>query len=401
MFVETLAAIGCGIMFGTLTGLTPGIHINLVALIVLSLAASLGVQPILLGVFIISMAITHTYLDALPGIYLGAPDSDHALSVLPGHRLLLRGKGHVAVLSTLVGSLFCLMMAISLYPLFIFLMRLIHERIQAYIGFILIAIMCYMIFKEKSWRKRLLSLTLFFMAGSLGLIVLNMHSLSQPLFPLLSGLFGISLLLLSLANDSSIPKQQKICDAELEPKVICKAVSASTGMGFIAAFLPGFGSAQAAIIAQQLVGKLGDRGFLVLTGGINTANMLISIATAYTLHKARNGAIIVVNKLLGEITLSYVLIFLASALVVAGIATVLTLKMSRLFIKVMEKVNYRKLVISIIMFIVFLTFGFDGILGLYVLMVATSVGMLTGLLGIGKNHLMGCLLLPVILYFTL
>ncbi|MBT6774490.1 hypothetical protein HOA91_03905, partial [Candidatus Woesearchaeota archaeon] len=43
------------------------------------------------------------------------------------------------------------------------------------------------------------------------------------------------------------------------------------GVGFIAAFLPGFGSSQAAIVATNIVGDIGDEGFLALVGGINTA----------------------------------------------------------------------------------------------------------------------------------
>jgi len=48
-------------------------------------------DPVVLVVFIIAMSVTHTFLDALPAIFLGAPDADQVLNVLPGHRLLLQG----------------------------------------------------------------------------------------------------------------------------------------------------------------------------------------------------------------------------------------------------------------------------------------------------------------------
>jgi putative membrane protein len=254
-----------------------------------------------------------------------------------------------------------------------------------------------MIWREK---KRLWALILFTLSGVLGLIVLNTPNMNQPLFPLLSGLFAVSLLLLSLLQDSSIPKQ-KHSDLKLTKKTIFKASSAATGVGFIAAFLPGFGSSQAAIIAQQIVGDLGDEGFLSLVGGINTANMLISIATAFMLNKARNGAILVVNKLIGEINQSTVIIFLASALIAGALAVILGINISKTFCRIIVKVNYKFLILSIISFITVLTFVFDGLLGLLILMTATGIGITTSEIGIGKNHLMGCLIIPVILFFIL
>jgi len=240
---------------------------------------------------------------------------------------------------------------------------------------------------------------MFLLAGIVGLIVLNTPNLKQPLFPLLSGLFGVSILLLSLLQDSKIPKQ-KNSELTLSKTNTIKATSAATGVGFCAAFLPGFGSSQAAIVAQQFVGDLGDEGFLTLVGGINTANMLISIATAYTLNKARNGAILVVKQLT-EISLDTVIIFLISALITAGLAFILGVKISRIFCRIIVKVNYKALVISIIVFITLITIFFDSWFGLLILITSTAIGLTTSELGIGKNHLMGCLILPVILFFVL
>ena len=71
------------------------------------------------------------------------------------------------------------------------------------------------------------------------------------------------------------------------------------------------------------------------------------------------------------------------------------------FSKFIVKVNYSKIVFSIIGFITVLTFYFDGFIGLIILLTATAIGLVTSFWNIGKNHLMGCLILPVILYFIL
>jgi putative membrane protein len=278
-------------------------------------------------------------------------------------------------------------------------MAKIYPLVKGAIGYILAGIMIFMIGKDKG--KRLKNLTLFLMAGCLGLTVFSIHNLKQPLFPLLSGLFGFSILLLSLLQKSKIPKQDLSKPLTISKKNVTKAVTAASGVGFIAAFLPGFGSSQAAIVATNIVGDIGDEGFLTLVGGINTANFLISIGTAYALNKARNGAILTVNKLLGSIGLQEMLLFLGVALVVGGVATILAINISKIFSKFIVKVNYNYIVWSIIGFITLLTFFFDGFIGLTILVTATAIGIVASSWGIGKNHLMGCLILPVILYFVL
>ncbi|MBT4805132.1 hypothetical protein HON71_03095 [Candidatus Woesearchaeota archaeon] len=401
MFLETILAMIIGILSGVVTGLIPGIHVNLISLIVLSLSPILLAitSPVVVGVYIISLALTHTFLDSLPSIYLGAPDEAQALNVLPGHRLLHRGEGHNAIVYTVIGSLGCLLLGILLFPIFIKSMETIYPLVKWGIGYFLALIMIFMIGKEKG--KRLKSLILFLMAGCLGLIVFSIHHLKQPLFPLLSGLFGFSILLMSLLQNSKIPEQDLSKPLTISKKNTVKAVTAASGVGFIAAFLPGFGSSQAAIVATNIVGDIGDEGFLALVGGINTANFLISIGTAYILHKARNGAILTVNKLLGEIALQEVFLFLGVALVVGGIAAILAINLSKVFSKYIVRINYNYIVWSIIGFITLLTFFFDGFIGLTILITATAIGILASSWGIGKNHLMGCLILPVILYFVL
>lgn len=400
MVLEIFLALFLGVFCGIITGLVPGIHVNLVAVLLISFSALLltFTSPIVLAVFIISLAITHTFLDAIPSIYLGAPTEAQALNVLPGHRLLLKGLGHNAVMYTVIGALGSLLLSILLFPLFIVSMEKLSPVVNSIVGYLLIGVMVYMILKDKG--KRLKALVVFLLSGALGLLVFSIPNLEQPLFPLLSGLFGFSILIESLRQKSVIPKQKEK-PLTLSKKNLVKSVSAASGMGFVAAFLPGFGSAQAAIIATNVVGDIGDEGFLTLVGGINTANVLISIAAAYVLDKARNGAIVAVNELLGGVGFQEMILFVGVALVAGGAASLLTIYFSKSFSKYIVKVNYMRIIVGILIFMTLLTFFFDGFLGLTILFTATAIGLVTSAFGVGKNHLMGCLILPVILYFVL
>jgi len=138
-----------------------------------------------------------------------------------------------------------------------------------------------------------------------------------------------------------------------------------------------------------------------LVGGINTANFVLSIGTIYALEKARNGAIVAVQSLLGTVTIYQVVLFLVSALLAGAVAVLLAIRISKIFARIIPKINYAAIVWTIVVFITAMTIFFDGLIGLVILLTATALGILTQSWGVGKNHLMGCLIVPVILFFVL
>ena len=344
------------------------------------------------------MAITHTFLDAIPSIFLGAPDADQALNVLPGHKLLLEGKGFEAVKLTVVGSLLCLLLAAVMIPPMLMISKTIYPFLKGYIGYLLIVIVVFMVMKDKN---RFMNLIVFLTSGVLGLIVLNMPTLKDPLVPLLSGLFGTSMLVVSLTQKVKIPEQTFSETIRVKKGHIAQAVGAGTLAGALTGFLPGLGPAQGAVLASQITRNIGDYGFMILVGGINTVNFVFSLVTLYTIEKARNGAVIVVSKLLTDYSLTILLVFVCAALIAGAAATFLTLKLSKVFAKLVSKVKYGLVVCCVISLIVGLVFYFSGLLGILVLIVSTAIGIIPGLTGTARNHQMGCLILPVILFFVL
>ena len=400
MLLEIFLAIIAGCIAGTITGITPGVHINLVSLLVLTASGFLlsFTSPIIIAIFIAAMAITHTFVDFIPSCFLGAPESDTALSVLPAHKYLLKGRGYEAVFLTVVGSLLSLFITIALIPILIFTVNKIYPILRDYIGYILLISVLFLILKER--HSRIWAFITFLISGVLGLAVFNFSLLKDPLFPMLSGLFGISILLISLKDNTKIPKQ-KITTPYIDNKTNVKALSASVVTGSLCSFLPGLGPAQAAIIASSFTRKLGSAGFLIIVGALNTVNMILSFVTLYTINKARNGAIVIMSKIIESFNLNYLILIIGCILVVAFFATLISLNLAKLFSKFMTKVNYKKLCIGIISVVVGLVILLTGLSGLLVLIVSTLTGLIPTLNGVGKNHLMGCLLLPVILFFLL
>ena len=95
IIISIILALILGILVGIFTGLIPGLHINLVAMLLFLFSSKLESDlSLILASFIVAMSVTHIFLDFIPSIFLGAPTPQTALSILPGHRLLLKGKGY-------------------------------------------------------------------------------------------------------------------------------------------------------------------------------------------------------------------------------------------------------------------------------------------------------------------
>ncbi|MBN2518425.1 MAG: tripartite tricarboxylate transporter permease, partial [Candidatus Altiarchaeota archaeon] len=97
MLLEYLLFLLLGILLGICTGLLPGLHVNTISIILLSLFPFMGVGALQFAILLASMATVHTFLDFIPSIFLGAPEESTAMSILPTHRLLLQGRGVEAV----------------------------------------------------------------------------------------------------------------------------------------------------------------------------------------------------------------------------------------------------------------------------------------------------------------
>jgi len=396
MFAELMIACFAGVLFGIFTGITPGIHINLVCVFLLG-ASHLLLQyfsPVILASFIVAMSITHTFLDILPSVFLGAPEEATALIVLPGHKLLLQGLGFDAVKLTIIGSFFGLLLTIALSPILMFLIKIIFRWIEGFIAFILIAVIIYMIIRDK---RKISTIIVVVFSGILGVIVLSKLHMKEPLLPLLSGLFGMSIMISGLSESSKIPEQKRE-SIFLRFKSLFLPTLNGVFAGFMTGFLPGMGASQGAIIASQFDRKIDTNRFLITCGAIGTVNMVISLLALYVINKARNGSVVAVSKLL-EINLREMLILFGVCLVAGGVASILSLKISRFFARIITRINYKLLTLCIIFFITIIVFCFSGLLGLVVLAVSTFIGYFTSRLNIGRNHLMASLMVPVILYY--
>ena len=386
MFGEIVLALCFGLALGVVTGLVPGVHVNLVAVLLFSF---LHFDGFLVAIVIIANAVTHTFLDTIPSVFLGCPEEGNCLSVLPGHRLLMEGKGYYAVMLTVVGSFGGLLLSVMVLPLLLVVVDPVYTVLKDHIGVIILLLSLFLIFREK---KRFWALLVFVLSGVFTLLVFNV-TMKEALFPVFSGMFGVSMLMLS--SESKIPKQKEFSFSI--DKGVLKAVPVAVLVGWFCSFMPGMGSSQGAVLGSQIV-KLCEKGFMVLVGGLSTVNMVLSLVTFYVLGKARNGAVVNVMKIMESVSYNQLVVFVGVAMVVGGVSVYLASFLSKRFSKFIVKVNYKKLVYFVMGLIVVLVFVICGWKGLVILLFSTCIGLIPQLKSVSRSQMMGSLLLPVIVW---
>jgi putative membrane protein len=393
MLIEILISTFAGIFAGTFTGLLPGIHINLIGTILVGLSVTLFsmINPIYLVSFIASMAITHTFVDFIPSIFLGCPDTETQLSVLPGHELLKEGKGHEAVMLAAKGGIVAIFILLLIaFPL-AFVFSKVYESIHLVMFWILLVTSLLLIFSEK---KKFTALLVFCISGILGLCVLN-SEVKEPLLPLLTGLFGASMLVMSVKNKIEIPKQKITSSKNKMFRPIIGAILASPLCGF----LPGLGSGQAAVLGNS-ISKTDRKGFLTLIGATNVLVMGFSFVSLYAISKTRTGAAAAIQQIIGVLSWKILVVVLAVVTISGVISFFLTKILTKFFSEKISRINYSLLSIVTLFFLAVLVFIFSGFWGFLILIASTLTGIYCNSLNVKKTHMMGCLLIPtIILYF--
>lgn len=393
--IEIILIILAGVFIGTLTGITPGIHTNLIATVIPSLlVVSSFFNEINLIAFIVSIAITHTFIDFIPSIYLGAPDEDTTLSTLPGHKMLLFGRGHEAVTLTLIGSTLAIICLIPLVPLFLLIVPKVYPFIEKMLAWFLIWICIFLIYNEK--ENKVNSIIIFILAGFLGIASLNSIS-KEPLLPLLTGLFGSSTIIYSLKSNTIIP-EQIISKIKIVKKDLIKPTLITMLVSPICSFFPGLGSSQAAIIGSQLDKNQKQEQFLILLGSINTLVISISFVTLYLISKSRTGAANAISQIINLSSKEFYII-LITIFVTTLIAIPLTIKISKIFAKNINKINYAKISIIVLIVLTLITVIFSGFFGLLIFITSTFLGLTCIEFGVRRGFLMGCLLIPTIIFY--
>lgn len=390
-----------GICLGIVTGLVPGFHVNTLIPVLLSLTF-LTSNPFLLAVLIVSISVSQIFISFIPSIFLGAPEADTSLSVLPGHRILFEGRGYEAIRLTTISGLTSLIISIIIVLVFSKYFTSLYNLSRPYVQYLIGATIFLMIVSEKGLKKILSALFIIFISGIFGIVVLNSPLINQEnvLFPSLSGLFGLSSLIVSIGEKSKIPQQEIDSKIKISKFNFLKSVVLGSLAGIAVGFLPALGVSQAAAMTQYVGGMSEARTFLVSLSSINIANEVFSLNSLYLVNNPRSGASVAIEKVMGKISFENILSFVAVMIFSAGISVVTTLYLGKKIPQILARMNYTYVSLSIIIFISLMVFFITGFYGVLFLIVSTAIGLTCNYLGVRRSMCMGILLVPSFLFFT-
>lgn len=397
MAAEFIAGILIGTILGTISGLVPGIHANTMAGMLVAaesgLLAVLGAPAV--GVALFSALVVHTFTDCVPSTFFGVPDADTAISVLPAHALCMQGRGEEAVRLSAVGSAVSVVMVMPLFAVFMLVLPGLQPYIDWWLGIILILVAGLLILGSESpeW-----SAAVFLLSGVLGVfafryawLISHASGISSVLMPLLTGLFGVSVLL--YASGGKMPEQVRAGLPAAGGSLVWHA-GIGTAAGAIVGWLPGLSNATANALLSPLfrAGSEG-RGYIIATSAANTANAFLGLAALIALGRMRNGVMVVLD----TIGMPSPVLILAGGVAAAFCGFVITLLCGR-GARFLGGVPVRAMSYAVIGVVTLLAFLLTGFFGMVILVCATLVGLIPSLVNVRRVTCMGAVMVPVILF---
>ena len=409
--VMSLAGAGLGLF----SGLAPGIHVNTLAAMLIAFQVPMTGAlsgfidhddvPAAICCCIMSASVVHSFVDFVPSVFIGAPDGEDAVSVLPGHRLLLKGRGMEAVRAAAIGSLVGASTAILLaVPLQVVLSGDAGEILDGFTPLVLIVASFVLLASEHARGSGIWGPVAFGLSGMLGLMCMTVPASfdgvlgeGSVMMPLLTGLFGIPILLEN-AGAARIPKQ---IDRTRDPVGILPGLK-GVAMGAVAGWFSGITSTVGASMSAAILPERSPARFISCVASVGTVTSVLDLVTLSVSGNGRSGTALAIGEIAGD-SLSGVmsgtfLLLLFSASVASAAGYWLTIASGRMMSAMVSRVRPAKLGRAVIILLTVLTLALCGPEGLLVLFCATVVGMVPSVCGTGRVILCGCLILPVLMF---
>ncbi len=377
-----------GFFLGFFASIIPGLHSNTIASIILKS----DFDTFFSAAAIASMAASHSVFEFIPAIFLFIPDSETVVSVLPGHRLLMKGRGAYALTICAFSALFATALSLLLLPVAYFAMPVIYSAIEPFMLWIVSVACIFLLVSEKRTLHIALALGVFLLSGLLGLFALETPILQDPLLPVFSGLFASAGILLSLKEGTGIPKQ---IEERIEvPASYLPYVFAGVVLGMLSDLLPGISTpAQIAVFASVVL-YLNAPKFLALVASIGVSHSLFALVATAAIGKARTGSSIAIRELIGAGSLEQTGWLIGISVLSVSFAVLVLLLVSRRIAGLASRMPMREIGLLVLAYLAALVFLFDGPMGLLVMATATAIGVIPPLVGVRRTHLMGAILVP-------
>ena len=395
--VVTLGFVLAGIALGTMSGLVPGLHANNFALLLAGFAPAIPADPLPVGAAMLAAGVTHTFLDIVPSLAIGVPDPALAPSALPGHRLVLQGRGREALRLSAMGSLLAVALAVPLALPVTLAMERVYPIITANLSLVLGTVSLLLVVTEQTMEARFGGGVALLASGALGVLTLDVPAggvlpAGSMLAPLFAGLFGAPILIEAISGEGVPP--QADARVTVGRRVVLSVGAVGTLAGALVGYIPAISSAIAAAAALVVLPHRGPRAFVVATSGVNTANTVFALFALVALGSPRTGVLVAVDRVGVPLHLP---VLLASVAIAAAAGFLLVLVVGDRYLAVVGAVDNVVVSVGVLAFLCVLVLALTGPVGLAVFGVSTIVGLVPAQFGARRMTCMGVLLVPLAL----
>jgi len=424
LFFIVLVSVIVGTLLSTVLSCLPALHVyNVLGGLVMGMFAlsahGIDLPPEIYLPFMAGMIVGWSMLNTIPSVLLGAPDESAMFTVLPGQKYLMFGRGFEGSMVTGVGGLagvyFLIFVVAPFAPRFL---PGIQAVLRPHMGWILWVIITFILMSEwpkggntgkAGWRKFLdawkslgAGLLTFLLSAFLGFILLYRSPVSvevafQNIMPAFVGLFAVPWCLLNMLSGVQVPKQVTTKSLEIDGDIILRSLGAGGLGGGFAAFFPVVTGGVGGLLAGHATAQRDERVFIMSQG----VSKLVYYVGAFMLlfvpglGLTRGGAAWIMKQLYIPHGYYDYFMILGSIAVAGCVAFLMMAPLTKATIWFIEKTNYRNASLIALIIILLIVYGMTGWAGLFVMVVATGIGLIPVLFASRRLNCLGILLLPI------
>lgn len=119
----------------------------------------------------------------------------------------------------------------------------------------------------------------------------------------------------------------------------------------------------------------------------------------YSIGKGRTGSAVAVQELLGKISLGDLSLIIGCVIVSAFVVFFIGVYVARFFALYVMKINYSRISWFVIGLLILANLFLSNWIGMIVLVTGSALGVFCILSGVRRIQMMGCLLIPSIVYY--
>ncbi len=360
-----------GFLLGTL-GAVPFLHTNTI----------LSWLPSASPLIAVTLAFSHSVFEAVPTVFFGIPTADQGITALPAHKMVKEGRGRTAFFAVLFGLLIGIAGAVLLAPVFFTLWPPLFSALKPYTGWLLAAVALAAWISDGAKPLHALS---FFGFGALGAAVFSLP-LKEPLFPLLSGLFGVPALLVAAKGSFSAGGEMP----EIKPSAAAGPLLGAFSV-LLPALSPSFVSAFVFLFFEPA-----PEQFILLASALASSKLFFDFSAAIALNKARSAPAAIWRE--ADVGIEEGILLLAIGVLAFLAACAIIVLIWRKIAPRLEAVSSRKASAALLVLVSAGAIAANGPIGLFVLAWAACASLASLEFGVPRKYALGCLMVPAMMH---